>query len=185
MRKLIAAMNMTVDGYCDHTLGNPDDQIHDHYTNLINQAGVLLYGRVTYQLMEYWKTVLNEPVTDQSAYDFAVAIDKTPKIVFSRTITELNWHSASLAKEEPHELAAKLKQQDGADVYVCSPGLIVALTRAKLIDEYQLCIHPLIATRGLPLFANLQDQVALELADTKRFNNGAIILYYHASTGKS
>lgn len=77
---------MTIDGFCDHTSGIPDEALHLHYANLLNNAGAALYGRITYQLMEFWRTVLENPSGDKGMDDFAVAIDNTPKIVFSRTL---------------------------------------------------------------------------------------------------
>ena len=86
MRKIIGALNMTLDGICDHTAGIPDEGIHRHYTELLGQGDVILYGRITYQLMEYWRTILKNPSEIKSMNDFATAIDKIPKIVFSLTI---------------------------------------------------------------------------------------------------
>lgn len=83
MRKVIAAFNMTLDGFCDHTAGLPDEEIHQHYTELLSQGDAILYGRITYQLMEFWRTFLENPSEEKSMNDFAVAIDKIPKIVFS------------------------------------------------------------------------------------------------------
>ncbi|RYZ20435.1 MAG: dihydrofolate reductase, partial [Chitinophagaceae bacterium] len=91
MKKVIAAMNMTLDGFCDHTSGLPDGEIHTHYANLLRTADAALYGRITYQLMEYWQTVLQEPLADETMNDFARAIDATPKIVFSRTLNSVDW----------------------------------------------------------------------------------------------
>jgi dihydrofolate reductase len=180
MRKVIAAINMTLDGFCDHTAINPDEEIHQHYADLLDDAGVILYGRVTYQLMEYWRTVLENPTGDQSADDFAVAIDKVPKIVFSHTLKNVDWESAELADQGLEEKVSELKQQPGKDIFVGSPGLIVALTKLKLIDEYQLCVHPVIIGSGLPLFKNINEKIALALVKTKTFGSGAVILYYEA-----
>lgn len=108
--------------------------------------------------MEYWRTVLENPTGDQAMDDFADAIDKVPKIVFSRTLKNVDWKSAKLADKELEELVLELKQQSGKDVFVCSPSLIVALTKLNLIDEYQLCIHPVIAGSGLPLFRNISEK---------------------------
>ena len=82
MRKIIAAINMTLDGFCDHTAGIADDEIHQHYTELLSNADTILYGRITYQLMEYWRTLLENPSDEKSMNDFAIAIDKISKIVF-------------------------------------------------------------------------------------------------------
>ena len=178
MRKVIAAINMTVDGFCDHTLGVPDEEIHQHYADLLRSAGTALYGRITYQLMEFWRTVLENPTGDKAMDDFALAIDNTPKIVFSRTLKNVDWKSARLASQSPEDEVLELRQQPGKDIFVCSPGLIVALTRLNLIDEYQLCIHPVIAGSGLPLFKNISEKIGLKLIKTKTFSGGAIILYY-------
>ena len=171
-------MNMTIDGFCDHTSGVPDDEIHHHYADLLRSADAALYGRITYQLMEFWRTVLDNPTGDASMDDFAVAIDATPKIVFSRTLTNVDWKSASLATQDLETVVSDLKKQPGKDVFVCSPSLIVALTKSKLIDEYQLCIHPVIAGSGLPLFKTISDKIILKLSKTKTFSGGAVILYY-------
>ena len=178
MRKLIAAINMTLDGYCDHTVITPDEEIHQHYADLLNDAGVILYGRITYQLMEYWRSVLENPTGDKSTDEFAVAIDKIPKIVFSRTLKSVEWESAKLAKQDLEEQVLDLKQQAGKDIFVGSPGLIVQLTNLNLIDEYQLCIHPVIAGSGLPLFKNINERVTLKLIKIKTIGSGAVIVYY-------
>lgn len=178
MRKVIAAINMTLDGFCDHTAILPDDEIHKHYADLLSNAGTLLYGRITYQLMEYWRTVVNNPTGNKAMDDFAVIMDATPKIVFSRTLKNIEWESAKLAERNLEEEVLELKQQPGKDIFVGSPGLIVSLTNLHLIDEYQICVHPVIAGNGLPLFKNINDKIGLKLLKTKTFGGGAVILYY-------
>ncbi|MCJ0743313.1 dihydrofolate reductase family protein [Pedobacter montanisoli] len=178
MRKLIAAMNMTLDGFCDHTSGIPDEAIHQHYADLLNQSGTALYGRITYQLMEYWRPILENPTGNKFMDEFAVAIDRIPKIVFSHTLKNVDWKSAKLAHHGLKEEVLALKQQTDKDILVCSPSLIVALTELNLIDEYQLCIHPVIAGKGLPLFKNIHEKIMLKLIKTKTFDFGGIILYY-------
>ncbi|MGN6647060.1 MAG: dihydrofolate reductase family protein [Cytophaga sp.] len=181
MKKVIAAINMTVDGFCDHTAGIPDEEIHDHYADLLRKADTVLYGRITYQLMEFWKTLVKEPSGDKSMDDFALVMDNTPKLVFSHTLKTLDWESAKLATRTIEEEVAALKQsynENGKDIFVGSPSLIVELTKLHLIDEYQLCIHPVVVGSGLPLFKNITDRMLLKLIKTKTFNGGAIILYY-------
>ncbi len=157
MRKLIAAINMTLDGFCDHTAGIPDDEIHQHYADLLSNADTILYGRITYQLMEYWRTLLENPSDEKSMNDFAIAIDKIPKIVFSHTLKNVEWESAKLANRDIEEEVLELKQQSGKDILVGSRSLIIQLMKLNLLDEYQLCIHPVIAGTGLPLFENIKD----------------------------
>ncbi len=178
MRKIIAAINMTLDGFCDHTSGIPDEEIHEHYADLLNSAGAILYGRTTYQLMEYWRTILENPTGEKSMDEFAAAIDRIPKIVFSRTLKNVDWASAELAGRNLEEEVSARRQQPGKDIFVGSPGLIATLTELNLIDEYQLCIHPVIAGSGLPLFKNISEKIRLKLVKTKIFRAGAVILYY-------
>lgn len=178
MRKVIAAINMTIDGFCDHTYGIGDDELHTHYSELIANAGALLYGRKTYQLMEYWKSVAEAPVENQSEYDFALTIARIPKVVFSHTLKSTDWKNVRVAERSPEEEVNALKKEEGKDIYIGSPGLIASLTEAGLIDEYQLCIHPVIAGKGLPLFKNISNLIELQLRGTKTFGSGATILYY-------
>jgi dihydrofolate reductase len=179
MRKLIAAMNMTLDGFCDHTAMNADDEIHQHYSELLSNAGTLIYGRVTYQLMEsYWPTVVKNPTGNKSTDEFAVLIENLSKIVFSRTLKNVDWKNTELKKEIIKEEILQLKQQTGKSILVGSPSLIVAFAQLDLIDEYQLSVHPTILGAGLSLFKNIKDRINLKLLKTKTFGCGAITLYY-------
>jgi dihydrofolate reductase len=180
MRKLVAAINMTLDGFCDHTAGVADAEIHQHYSELLRSAGTLLYGRITYQLMEsYWPTVVKNPTGNKATDEFAVAIQDIPKIVFSHTLKNVGWENATLAKKDIKEEVLELKQQEGKDILVGSPSLIAALTKLNLIDEYQLCVHPVIIGSGLPLFKNITERIVLKLVKSKAFSaSGAMTLYY-------
>ncbi|KJJ39059.1 dihydrofolate reductase family protein [Aequorivita vladivostokensis] len=178
MGKIIAALNMTIDGFCDHTAGIPDEAIHQHYTQLLAQGDAILYGRITYGLMEFWRTVLDNPSENKSMHDFAVVIDRIPKIVFSRTLKNVTWKSATIAKRSLKEEVLELKQQPGKDIFVGSRSLIIQLLHLQLIDEFQLCIHPLVEGKGLRLFENINNRIIFKLVKNKTFKNGAIILYY-------
>lgn len=178
MRKVIAALNMTIDGICDHTAGLPDDQIHQHYTALLGQGDAILYGRITYQLMEFWRSFLEHPSQEKSMNDFAIAIDKIPKIVFSHSLTSVDWETATITNRELKDVILELKKKTGRAVYVGSRSLIIQLLKLDLIDEFQLCIHPMVEGNGLRLFENLNDSIVFKLLKSKTFNNGAIILYY-------
>jgi len=178
MRKIIAAINTTIDGVLDHTAGLPDEEIHQHYTDLLNSAGLILYGRITYQLMQYWQTLVKEPSGEKTADDFAIAINNIQKIVFSNQLKNTGWNSASLATKPVEALARELKQQPGKDILVGSRSLIIQLMNLDLIDEFQLCIHPVIAGKGSPLFEHVNNRTVFKLTKTKSFPNGAITLYY-------
>lgn len=181
-------MNMTLDGYCDHTVGIADEELHQHYSDLLNSGGTLLYGRKTYALMEgYWPGVVKNPTGEKTTDEFAVAIENIQKIVFSRTLTEddkliTGWKNVRLAKRDIKEEVLALKQSDGdgKDIFVGSPGLIASLTGLNLIDEYQLCVHPIIAGKGLILFKNITEHIMLKLLRTKTFGSGVILLYYRS-----
>src|SRR6187455_1320654 len=120
MRRVIAAFNMTLDGICDHTAGLPDEEIHQHYAELMGQGDAILYGRTTYQLMEFWRTILENPSDEKTMNDFAIAIDKIPKIVFSHTLTTVDWESATIANCDLKETVLELKQQPGKPIFVGS-----------------------------------------------------------------
>ena len=182
MRRLFAVMNMSLDGFCDHTAMIADDEIHQHYNELLKNSGTILYGRVTYELMEYWSTVVKEPTGVKAMDEFAVTIDKIPKIVFSNTLKEVEWKTARLAIRDLKEEVLELRQQEGKDILVGSPGLIVALTNLNLIDEFQFCVHPVILKNGLtPLLKNISVRINLKLLKTKIFACDAITLYYESA----
>lgn len=179
MRKLIAVLNMTFDGFCDHTLGIADEETHKHYTDLLNNSGTLIYGRVTYKMMEdFWPTLIKNPTGKQNLDDFAVAIDTIPKIVFTRTLKNVNWETARIADRSIEEEILQLKQQPGKDILVGSPGLIVASLNLGLVDELQINVQPIIATKGLSLFEKVKSRIDLKLLKTKTFGCGAVVFYY-------
>ena len=179
MRKLIAAINMTLDGFCDHTAMIADDEIHEHYNDLLRNADTLIYGRITYQLMEsYWPTVVKKPTGNKSQDEFAVLIDNISKIVFSRTLKNVNWKNTKLKKEIIKEEILELKQKPGKDIIVGSPSLIVATMNLDLVDEYQLSVQPTIAGKGLLLLKNITHRIDLTLLRTKTFGCGALTFYH-------
>ena len=180
MGKVIAAINMTLDGVFDHTAGLPDDEIHQYYTELLGKGDVILYGRTTYQLMEFWRTFLENPSEEQSMNDFAMAIDKIQKIVFSRTLKNVDWESAKLANRNLGEEVLELKKQSDKDIFIGSRSLMIQLMKLNLIDEYQICVYPVVAGTGSLLFENINDRTILKLIKSKTFSSGAVILYYES-----
>ena len=182
MRKLIASMNMSLDGFCNHEAMTADDEIHEHYSDLLRNAGALIYGRITYQLMEdYWPTVVKNPTGNKPTDDFALLIDDIPKIVYSRTLNNVVWKNSTLKKEISKEEILILKQHTGKDIFVGSPSLIVALANLGVVDEYQLSIQPTVLGGGLTLFKNVKDRIDLKLLKTKTFGCGAVTHYYETA----
>jgi dihydrofolate reductase len=179
MAKLIASMNMTLDGFCDHTEMIADDEIHQHYNEMLKNAGALIYGRKTYQLMEsYWPAVVKEPTGNGPTDEFAILIDNVQKIVYSRTLDKVEWKNSVLKHEISEAEIAELKKKSAKDVFVGSPGMIAEFTRRGLIDEYQLGVQPTILGKGLQLFKDISQIVNLKLLKTKSFSCGAVFLYY-------
>src|SRR5215203_539342 len=159
MRKVIAAFNMTLDGVCDHTAGIASEELHQHYSELLNNAGVILYGRTTYGLMQFWQTLLHNPSGKKSMDDFAISIDKIQKLVFSQTLKDTGWDSAELAKRPLDKEVLELKQQAGKDILVGSRSLIIQLLNSKLFDQ-------------------IRDRIMLKFIKTKTLSSGATIIYY-------
>ncbi len=183
MRKIIAGINITLDAICDHTAGIADEELHQHYNDLLKTADTMIWGRTTYQLMEdYWPAVAKEPTGNKPIDEFAVLADNIHKIVYSRTLNEVTWNNSELKKELNKEEIIALKQQPGKNILVGSPSLIVAFTELGLVDEYQLCIHPVIQGKGLPLFKNITGKVDLKLLNTKTFQSGVVAMYYEPTT---
>jgi dihydrofolate reductase len=136
--------------------------------------------------MQYWQTLVKVPSGEKSMDDFAMGIDKVPKIVFSHTLKNsdqvaLGWDSARLSNQSIEKEVLELKQsRNGGNkpIFVGSRSLIIQLMNLDLIDEFQLCVHPVVAGSGLPLFENINDRTILKLIKTKTFSGGAVTLYY-------
>lgn len=179
MAKLIAAINMSLDGYCDHTSMNGDEEIHEFFSKQLQQAGLLLYGRITYKLMEdFWPSVVKSPTGTSHIDEFAIQIDRVPKLVYSRSLQKTNWHNASIKTEILSDEIRQLKENMAGDIFAGSPGLIVQLSQLNLVDEYRLVVHPIVVGSGLPLFKNISEKINLKLIRTDSFKNSAVVLYY-------
>src|SRR3546814_20048813 len=116
MGKIIAGINMTLDGFCDHTYGIADDELHQHYSDLLRSAGTILYGRITYQLMEYWPTIVKNPTGNPATDEFAAIMERITKIVFSQTLLQTDWESARIATRSLKDEVSALKQQSDKDI---------------------------------------------------------------------
>ncbi len=179
MRKLIAAINITIDGFCDHTAAIADDELHQHYNELLKNASDILFGRITFQLMESsWPPIFLNPTGNKPTDEFATIIENISKIVFSNTLKTVDWNNTKLETGNLEEVIMKLKQQKGKNILVGSRSLIVALMKLNLIDEYHLCVQPIILGNGLKLFQNMNERIDFKLLATKSFGSGAIVLYY-------
>jgi len=179
MRKLIAAMNMTLDGNCDHREGIADEEIHRYYTDMLRGAGALIYGRITYQLMEsYWPLLVKEPSGDATFDDFAQAIDDVEKVVFSKSLTGAAWRNSQLVRGDVEAFINELKSKPGRDIYVGSRSMIIQSLNLGLLDELQIVVHPIVVGSGMQLFTDVQKRVELKLLHTRTFECGAVLMHY-------
>lgn len=178
MRRLIAAINVSLDGLCDHDKMSADDEVHEHYSEVLRGADVVMWGRVTFQLMEYWRTVAANPTGNRATDDFAGTIDVMNKVVYSRSLAGVDWRNTELKREIDIAEIEALKQQDGNNILVGSPSLIVQFANLGLIDEIQIVIHPVIVGEGLELFKNVTERIDLKLLRTKAFGCGAVLHCY-------
>jgi dihydrofolate reductase len=181
MRPLRYSINLTVDGCYDHTVGVPDEELHQHAADTIARADALLLGRVTYQLMESaWRFPDPPAVTAAWTEPFARAIDVAKKYVVSSTLTSVDWNAELLHGELAAEVQ-RLKDQPGEGLYVGGVQLPSALTQLGLIDEYEFIVQPRIVGRGPTIFAGLSP-LELRLIERKEFTCGAVSLRYEPAT---
>lgn len=181
MRKIIFFMLTSLDGYFEapernidwHTV---DEEFNEFAEQQTSEFGVLLFGRVTYELMaSYWPTDAakrDDPV-------IAGLMNEMPKFVFSTTFQKIEWENTQLVKTNFVEVVTGLKQQTGKDIAIFgSSDLAVTLMAHDLIDEYRVMVNPIILGAGKTLFKGIQSQVNLKLIKTRTFKSGNILLYY-------
>ena len=181
MRPLRYSINVTLDGCCDHEMGVPDEELHLHFANELGRADALLFGRVTYQMMEdAWR---RSPAgtwpdwMDDWMVPFARTIDEARKYVVSSTLDHVDWN-AELVKGDLGDAVRQLKQEPGDGLHVGGLTLGRALADLDLIDEYEFVVQPVIAGRGPTLFDGLRERLDLELVDRQEFGSGAVSLRY-------
>jgi dihydrofolate reductase len=184
MRKLSVFNLMTLDGYIagqegDISWHNVDEEFQELADQASNSGNILLFGRVTYELMaRYWPTpeaIKNDPVV-------AAGMNKAEKIVFSRTLEKADWHNTRLVKDDMPAEVRKLKQQSGKDMTVLGSGSIVSqLARQGLIDEYNILLNPVVLGKGKTMFEGIENRMHLKLTKTRIFRNGNVLLSYEPS----
>jgi len=185
MRKLVFAINTSLDGYCDHTNFFPDEEIMVYFTNITRDAGAFLYGRKTYQLMiPYWPDVAKTPPGQDDRevdIEYARVFDAVEDIVvFSRTLDAPGEKKTRIVRTDLHDEILKLKQGSGKNIMVGGVNLASQLAELGLIDEYYLLVHPIVVGGGVRLFEgiNLQEKLKLKLVESKAFKSGVVALRY-------
>jgi dihydrofolate reductase len=181
MRKIVFAINITADGYCSHTDMIADEELHDFYTRLLRNASLLLFGRITYQLMvPYWPDVAKNQSEAGATYEFARVFDSIDKVVFSTTLQHVEGNRTRIVRANLAQEVLTLKQQSGKDIAVGSLSIASQLSDRGLIDEYHFVVHPVIAGRGPRLFeaVRLQESLRLDFVDSETLQSGVIALHY-------
>jgi dihydrofolate reductase len=183
MRNLVFAINITLDGCCDHTKFNPDEETLEYFTHLTRDADTFLYGRKTYQLMvPYWPDVAKNPSGHTKAdYAFAQAFDAINKIiVFSRSLDGPEGKKTRIVRTSLHDEILKLKQEHGKKILTGGVTIPSQLVELGLIDEYYFVVHPIVSGEGRRLFEDidLQEKLQLKLVQAKTLKSGCVALHY-------
>ncbi len=185
MRKLIYVNNVSIDGCFDHiSLGPPppDDELFDYYIRLVRDAGLIVYGRITYELMvPYWPDILKNPAGEtKEDVEYARAFVAAKKVVFSRTQKSIEDENSRISRSSLEEEILKLKEEEGKYILVGGVDIPSQLTELGLIDEYHFVVMPIFAGKGRRFLedVNLKEKVKLKLLDTKTFKSGCIALCY-------
>ncbi|MGA2849869.1 MAG: dihydrofolate reductase family protein [Terracidiphilus sp.] len=178
MRPLRYSINITLDGCCDHRAITPNEELHRHATEILNQADALLFGRIIYEMMEAaWRPPAQAVARPDWMEPFARTIDAAKKYVVSSTLDQVDWN-AELLRGDLGMAVQQLKQEPGKGLYVGGVTLPLALAKLGLIDEYEFVVHPRLAGHGPTLFAGLSKHVDLKLVSRQEFSSGAVAMRY-------
>ena len=178
MRPLRYSINVTLDGCCDHREMLADEDLHRHAIENIEQADALLFGRVTYEMMEAaWRLPARTGAWLDWMAPFAKTIDSAKKYVVSRTLERVDWN-AELARGDLGKTVQGLKRESGRGLFVAGVKLPQALAELGLIDEYEFVVHPRVAGHGPQLFAGLSKPIELKLVSRTEFSSGAVAMRY-------
>jgi dihydrofolate reductase len=187
MRKVILYMHVTLDGFVCGPAGEQDwmtmtDFEMDKFLmgELLGTVDTLLVGRVLYQgFAAFWPTVTKNPSSPKELVEFANWLENAPKIVFSKTLSSVEWANSRLAKGTIAEELGRLKKLEGGDMVLFGgAGIVSAFTSLNLVDEYRIKLEPIILGRGRRLFDQVEDRIKLRLKRAKSFSSGVTSLYY-------
>src|SRR5271155_2760720 len=180
MRNVIFAINITLDGCCDHTKTIADEELLEHYTQLLRDAGLIVYGRKTYQLMvPYWPDIAKSHSETKAENEFADTFVSINKIVFSRSLDSAEGNTRIVRTNLKDEIL-KLKQEQGKYILVGGVDVPSQLMELGLIDEYRFVVGPILAGQGRRLLegVNLPEKLQLKLVESKFFKSGSVALHY-------
>ena len=181
MRNVIFGINITLDGCCDHTNQFADEEVHEYWTGLLREAGLLVYGRKTYELMvPFWPEVAKTQSETKALNEFAQVFDSINKIVFSRSLNSAEDKNTRIVRTNLRDEILKLKQEQGKNILVGGVGIPSQLIQLGLVDEYRFVVGPVLAGEGRRLFdgVSLPEKLQLELVESKIFKSGCVALRY-------
>lgn len=183
MRKIVLAINVSLDGFADHTVAvAADGELHEFFRNLLDETDIAIFGRVTYQLMaDYWPHAHEDPKATRGELEFADKFNAIPKIVFSRTLEQADWNNTKLIRDNMVDEVIRLKQEPGRNISIGGISVAQEFMRRGLIDEYWLVVQPVVCGKGRRLFDGLNGEIKLRLVDTKTFKSGVVVLHYVTS----
>jgi dihydrofolate reductase len=180
MRNVIFAINITLDGCCDHTKMIADEEIHEYFTHLMRDVDLLVFGRKTYQLMvPFWPDVAKSHSMTKAENDFADRFDSINKLVFSQSLQSAEANTRIVRTKLKDEIL-KLKQEPGKNILVGGVDIPSQLIKLGLVDEYHLVVQPIVAGEGRRLLeaTSLQEKLQLRLVESKIFKSGCVALRY-------
>ena len=181
MRNLIFAINITLDGCVDHTKTIGSDEILEHYTELLREVDLFVYGRKTYQLMvPYWPDIAKSPSERKASIEFARTFDSKNKVVFSRSLDSAEDRNTRIVRGNLHDEILRVKQESGKDILAGGVDIPSQLIELGLVDEFRFVIHPIIAGEGRRLLdhVRLRERLQLKLAESKILKSGCVALRY-------
>ncbi len=182
MRTLRYCINITLDGCCDHQAGQPSEALHRYHAESLARADALLFGRVTYEMMEAawrWRSGVKPEWMADWMEPFGKTIDSAKKYVVSNTLDRVDWN-AEFVRGDLKQAVQKLKREPGKELLVGGVKLPLALAELGLIDEYEFVVQPRLAGHGPTLFAGLSKYVDLKLVSHQELNSGMVAMRYEA-----
>jgi dihydrofolate reductase len=181
MRNVIFAINITLDGCCDHTKQIADEESHEYFTHLMREVDLLVFGRKTYELMvPFWPEVAKNQSMTKASNEFARAFDSMNKIVFSRSLENAEDKNTRIVRANLRDEILKLKQEQGKNILVGGVSVPSQFIELGLVDEYRFVVGPVIAGEGRRLLegVSLPEKLHLKLVDSKSFSSGCVALRY-------
>ena len=181
MRNVIFAINVTLDGCCDHTKTIGDDETLEYYTQLMREGDLQVFGRKTYQLMvPFWPEVAKNQSETRASIEFARTFDSINKIVFSRSLDSAEDRNTRIVRENLHDEILKLKQERGKNILVGGVDIPSQLIELGLVDEYRFVVQPIVAGEGRRLLdrVSLRERLQLNLVESKILKSGCVALRY-------